>query len=109
MRDRLAQIFDNLLLNADHFAPSQTAIEVRVAPEELDRVTVRVIDHGPGLSPQVRDQLFKRFVTTDRRSGTGLGLAITRGLVEAHAGTIALEDSPEGGARFRFTLPRAEG
>lgn len=107
---RLGQIFDNLLANADHAAPPATPIEVTVEGDDRGLVTVRVIDSGPGVPAEVKDHLFNRFVKGAANSGdgTGLGLAITRGLVEAHAGTIALEDRPEGGASFRFTLPRAE-
>jgi signal transduction histidine kinase len=54
--------------------------------------------------------LFNRFVKgpSDAGDGTGLGLAITRGLVEAHAGSIALEDAAPGATTFRFTIPKAE-
>jgi K+-sensing histidine kinase KdpD len=110
--DRLGQIFDNLLSNADRFAPANTAITISVAREEPDLVTVRVIDHGPGVPPELRDRIFERFFHSDGASeksgGTGLGLAIVRGLVEAHAGIVALEDKgDEPGATFRFTLPEA--
>jgi two-component system OmpR family sensor kinase len=66
------------------------------------------------VAPQLRDRVFERFVRSDssadpsQSTGTGLGLAIVKGLVEAHAGSVALEPSPEGlGAVFRFTLPLA--
>jgi two-component system, OmpR family, sensor kinase len=75
-------------------------------------VAIKVIDHGPGIPAELRPRLFERFVRGDSKeneaTGTGLGLAIVKGLVEAHAGTVALEDSPDGvGAIFRFTLPLA--
>ncbi|HEX7262849.1 MAG TPA: ATP-binding protein [Candidatus Dormibacteraeota bacterium] len=109
--DRLGQIFDNLLSNADRFAPPKTAIGISVAREEPDLITVRVIDQGPGVPPELRERIFERFFHSDgdaseKSGGTGLGLAIVRGLVEAHAGTVALEDKGnEPGATFRFTLP----
>jgi K+-sensing histidine kinase KdpD len=111
--DRLGQIFDNLLSNADRFAPPNTAIRISVAQEEPDLITVRVIDQGPGVPPELRERIFERFFHSDgdpseKSGGTGLGLAIVRGLVEAHAGTVALEDKgDEPGATFRFTLPEA--
>jgi K+-sensing histidine kinase KdpD len=111
--DRLGQIFDNLLSNADRFAPANTAIGISVAHEEPDLITVRVIDQGPGVPPELRERIFERFFHSDgdaseKSGGTGLGLAIVRGLVEAHAGTVALEDKgDEPGATFRFTLPEA--
>jgi two-component system, OmpR family, sensor histidine kinase KdpD len=108
--NRLGQIFDNLLANADHAAPAGTPIVVSVGQEGNGYVTIRVIDSGPGVPAELRDRLFTRFVKAKDESGdgTGLGLAITKGLVEAHAGTIALEDRPGNGASFRFTIPKAE-
>ena len=106
---RLAQIFDNLLANADRYAPAGTAIEVRIAPGARETVVTRVIDHGPGVPEALRDHVFERFVRDEAAgSGTGLGLAIVRGLVEAHAGRVGLDDPPpDGGAVFAFTLPAA--
>ncbi len=110
--DRLGQIFDNLFANADHFSPVDTPIRVKVSQETPGYVTVRVVDSGRGVPPELRDRLFSRFFTASpdgsHHHGTGLGLAITRGLVEAHAGTINLEDRSEPGASFRFTLPKAQ-
>jgi len=107
---RLGQVFDNLFANADHAAPQGTPIVVEVRQESTGPVTIRVTDSGPGVSPELRGQLFTRFARgKDRGSDrTGLGLAITKGIVEAHGGTILLEDRPRGGASFRFTLPAAE-
>jgi K+-sensing histidine kinase KdpD len=108
--DSLGQIFDNLLDNANRFAPPGTPITVRIGQEEPGRITIRVIDRGPGVPAEMRERLFNRFVKgpADAGDGTGLGLAITRGLVEAHAGTITLEDGPPGETTFRFTIPAAE-
>src|ERR1700681_1861826 len=111
---RLGQVFDNLLANANRFAPPDTPITVEVSKEDAGLATIRVIDRGPGVAPELRDRVFERFVRSDSRAdpsettGTGLGLAIVKGLVEAHAGSVALDPSPEGvGAVFRFTLPLA--
>jgi two-component system sensor histidine kinase KdpD len=108
--DSLGQIFDNLLDNANRFAPPLTPISVRVIQQDPGLVAIRVVDHGPGVPAAMRERLFNRFVKgpSDAGDGTGLGLAITRGLVEAHAGSIALEDGPPGETAFRFTLPRAD-
>jgi len=108
--DRVGQIFDNLVSNADRFAPPGAPITVRVSKEEPGLVTVRVVDTGPGVPHELRDRIFERFfrAETDGKPGTtGLGLAIVKGLVEAHAGTVAVEDSGPPGAVFRFTLPEA--
>jgi K+-sensing histidine kinase KdpD len=108
---RLGQVFDNLLANADRFAPADTPIEVTVSPGREGLVAVHVRDRGPGIANELKPRLFERFAHGPARNGvpgsggTGLGLAIVKGLVEAHAGTIVLEDSDGGGASFRFTLP----
>jgi two-component system sensor histidine kinase KdpD len=108
--DSLGQIFDNLFDNANRFAPPGTPISVRVSQEDPGQVTIRVLDHGPGVPAAMRDRLFNRFVKGpgDDGDGSGLGLAITRGLVEAHAGSIALEDGQPGETTFRFTIPKSE-
>src|ERR1700694_2932272 len=108
--DSLGQIFDNLLDNANRFAPPGAPISVRVSLEAPGQVTIRVLDHGPGVPAAMRARLFNRFVKgpSDAGDGTGLGLAITRGLVEAHAGSILLEDGPPGETTFRFTIPKSE-
>jgi K+-sensing histidine kinase KdpD len=111
---RLLQVLDNLLANADRFGPAGTSIEVGVSPDGPGLVAVRVRDHGPGVSPEVRPRLFERFAhgpageDEAQPAGTGLGLAIVRGLVEAHAGLVALEDADGPGASFRFTLPTVD-
>jgi K+-sensing histidine kinase KdpD len=118
--DRLGQILDNLLQNADRHAPAGTPITVEAAPGKRSMVVIRVIDQGPGVPVEQRERIFERFVrgVTDGEtgedahgaapSGTGLGLAIVRGLVEAHAGRVWIEDPEEGkGAHFAFTLPAA--
>ena len=109
--DRLGQVFDNLLSNADRFGPPGTPIEIRVTRERPGLITIRVRDHGPGIPVELRDQIFQRFFRGQSNGasgvGTGLGLAIVKGLVEAHAGTVAVEESSEPGAVFRFTLPEA--
>jgi K+-sensing histidine kinase KdpD len=116
--DRLGQILDNLLQNADRHAPAGTPITVTATPGKRSMIVIRVIDRGPGVPVEQRERIFERFVrgvTNDHPdektdgpapSGTGLGLAIVRGLVEAHAGRVWIEDPEEGeGARFAFTLP----
>ena len=107
--DSLGRIFDNLLDNADRYAPAGTPITITISQDDPGRATIRVIDRGPGIPDEMRERLFTRFVrgTSDSSDGSGLGLAITRGLVEAHAGSIDLEDGGSGGTTFRFTIPKA--
>jgi two-component system, OmpR family, sensor histidine kinase KdpD len=108
--DRLGQIFDNLLGNADRFAPPDTPVVVSVTPGVRDTVVTKVIDRGPGVPAAMRDHVFDRFVRDEESGtgGTGLGLAIVRGLVEAHAGRVWLDDSDaDGDTVFAFALPAA--
>jgi K+-sensing histidine kinase KdpD len=103
--DRLGQVIDNLLANADHFAPPGTAVTVSTEPDHGGAV-VRVVDAGPGVPAELRDRIFERFVRGT--GGTGLGLPIVRGLVTAQGGRVWLEEpGPAGGGRFAFSLPRA--
>ena len=111
---RLGQVFDNLLANADRFAPPGAPITVEISKGDTGLATIRVIDRGPGVAAELRERVFERFVRSDSKpdpsetTGTGLGLAIVKGLVEAHAGSVGLDTSPAGvGAVFRFTLPLA--
>lgn len=110
--NRLGQILDNLLANADRFGPPGTPITIQVTHEEPGLITVRVRDRGPGVAPELRERIFERFFRSpsesESKGGTGLGLAIVRGLVEAHAGTVSVDElGQQPGATFRFTLPEA--
>lgn len=111
--DRLTEVLLNLLDNALRHVQPGGAIEVAAA---LDGPFVRVsiADNGPGISPDERQRVFDRFYRADKSrssatGGSGLGLAIVRALVEAHGGTIRVDERPGGGARFTFTLPVAMG
>ncbi|MHB8873158.1 MAG: sensor histidine kinase [Myxococcaceae bacterium] len=107
---RLEQVLDNLLSNAAKHSFPGREITVEVEPRQRE-VTVSVINQGEGLSPEDFPRLFSRFYRGKAaREGTveglGLGLYITKGLVEAHGGTIWAESTPGESATFRFTLPR---
>lgn len=108
---RLAQVVANLLDNAVSFSPEGGVVSVRVRTFS-DRVSVAVSDQGPGVRGDVT-RIFQRFYT-DRPDGehfgdhSGLGLSISRQIVEAHNGTIEVENRTEGtGAIFTVTLPRS--
>ena len=103
--ERLGQVLDNLLANADRFGPDGTKLTVSAAPEAGGAV-VRVIDRGPGVPAEQRERIFERFVRGT--GGTGLGLPIVRGLIAAHGGSVWLEDPQPGeGGRFAFSLVAA--
>jgi signal transduction histidine kinase len=107
--DRMTQVVSNLLGNANKFSPTDTTIELRLATEG-DHAVISVIDHGPGVPRTEHAQLFTPFFRVDDPAtrdveGTGLGLAISKRLVDLHHGTIAVADTPGGGATFIVRIP----
>ncbi len=111
--DQLHQVFLNLIVNA------QQAMETQPLPRRLrivsdryeDRVRVRIVDNGPGITPAIRSRIFDPYFTTKPPGGgTGVGLAVSLGIVESHNGSLTVECPPEGGAVFQVLLPiRAAG
>jgi PAS domain S-box-containing protein len=107
-RDRLLQVFSNLLGNALKFTPAGG--EVRLgARVEGTHVCFFVRDTGVGIPPEALAHIFDRFWQADRRDrrGAGLGLSITKGLVEAHGGRLRVKSEPGQGSTFVFTVPIA--
>lgn len=110
---RLAQACDNLLANAVKFTPEGGVVRLRVAPRAASATAVlEVADSGVGIPPGERERLFERFYRTASATqgavpGTGLGLTITKAIVEAHGGTIRVEDGIDGGTAFVVELPSA--
>jgi two-component system, LuxR family, sensor kinase FixL len=99
-------VIQNLLLNAAHAMEGRGEIRVTVTP--VDRVCrISVADTGPGIPRHVREKLFTPFFTTKAR-GTGLGLSTAKRLLEAHAGTIAVDCPPGGGTTVTLELPAAQ-
>jgi len=104
----LDRILTNLLDNAARSSKGTTS-DVEVTTRRNDGVvTIRVIDHGNGISPDSRELLFHPFFELDQRNprlGSGLGLAIAKGFVAAMGGEIWIEDTPGGGATFAVSVP----
>ena len=105
---RLHQVVTNLLANARTHTPPGSRITLSVARVNSG-AELRVHDDGPGIDPQVRDELFARFARGDssrarQTGGTGLGLAIVKAIVEGHGGSIRVESEP-GDTTFIVTLP----
>lgn len=105
--DRLFRAINNLLDNAHKYSPLDQPIEIQVS-----RGAVVVRDHGPGVPEADLPRLFDRFwrgPNSRHRPGSGLGLAIVRQVADAGDGTVTVENQPDQGAIFRFTLPEAGG
>ncbi|WP_411883242.1 PAS domain S-box protein [Polaromonas sp. YR568] len=110
---RLAQVLQNLLINAAKFTPESGVIELKVWQEGTQLYT-SVRDNGVGLSAQALSQIFELFSQGDaqtaaRESGLGIGLTLARSLVEMHGGTLNAEsEGPGHGSTFTFFLPNAQ-
>ncbi|GAA6527021.1 ATP-binding protein [Intrasporangium sp. DVR] len=103
--DRLQQVFFNLIENALRHGEAPVTVTLDLDGPTGDWVLVLVDDEGGGIAEEDRDKVFGRFWRGSDGSTTGLGLYVVRGLVEAHGGTVAVESSPAGGARFAVRLP----
>ncbi len=109
-RAQIKQALLNVVLNArqiliDNNVPNgQVRVRLRQLPGQRAPVEILVHDNGPGISPEDAERAFEPFFTR-RAEGTGLGLAITRRIIEAHAGSIAIWPSAEGGTSVAITLP----
>jgi signal transduction histidine kinase len=118
-RDLTARILQNLIGNAIKFTPAGGSISVAIqrlngtAGQEGGflsggdgELCVTVSDDGPGIAPELRKRLFRKFVVGEHEErGSGLGLAFCRLAVEAQGGRIWAESAPGEGATFAFTLP----
>jgi len=110
-RIHLQQVVLNLLVNGmDAVSTCPVAnrrITIRAARPDLHTVEIAVSDAGVGIPPGDLHRVFDPFHTT-KQGGLGLGLAICRSIVEAHGGSISVQNNPDRGATARFTLPVGE-
>jgi two-component system sensor histidine kinase KdpD len=105
----LKRVLVNLLANALHYSPSAIAPVISTS-EFRDRVQLRVIDFGPGIPAERREEVFlpfQRLGDTDNTTGVGLGLALAKGFVESMGGTLEAEDTPAGGLTMVVELKAA--
>lgn len=117
-KQKTEQVILNLLSNAIKFSPANSRVEVKVE-KQSDFVRLSVIDAGPGIPQEMCQKIFEPFeqVEPKQHQGTGLGLAICKMIVEAHGGTIGVNDrpqddsgsSPSSGSEFWFTLNSSPG
>jgi two-component system sensor histidine kinase GlrK len=112
-RDRIAQVIGNLLENALKFSPRNSEIVIRVpAAGASGLIPVSVTDSGPGVPDAHKDKIFLKFHQVKQGKkmagqGVGLGLAICKTIINAHGGEIRVDDNPNGGSVFSFTLHAA--
>jgi signal transduction histidine kinase len=102
-RDQIRRAAVNLVRNAVEASPAGGLVELTASTRDGDAV-LDVADRGPGLPPEVRERLFRPFLTTKER-GTGLGLALAKQVADAHGGTLTLGDREGGGTVARLVIP----
>ena len=109
---RTVQVLVNLLSNASKYGPGEAEIAIGVTANAAG-ARVTVADRGPGISPEQRADLFRRFMRPDlgddhvtAQYGAGLGLSVVKAVVEAQGGQVGVDDRPGGGSIFWFTLSR---
>jgi signal transduction histidine kinase len=115
--ERLEQVLVNILGNAFKFTPAHGAVTVEAfadgAGEDFPALTLTVSDTGTGIPPERIDHVFDKFFQVDsslsgqNKLGIGLGLAISKGIVEAHGGTIRCSSRLQQGTTFTIGLPIA--
>jgi two-component system sensor histidine kinase KdpD len=106
----LERALANLVANALRYSPwnRPPTLTATTSPDDIT-VTVRVIDHGPGIPPDQRERVFEPFqrLGDSGTDGVGLGLAVAKGFIEAVAGHLVAESTPGGGLTMRVELPIA--
>lgn len=108
-RARLVEVVRQVVRNAGTYSPPYRPVEITLTREGDDAV-LTVVDHGPGIPEDRREQVFTTFPNWrpagyEEVQGTGLGLFISRGLVAEHQGEMSVEDAPGGGTMLRIRLP----
>lgn len=108
-RDKMTQVFDNIISNAIKYSPEGGTITVSLI-HQGNNVRVGIADEGIGIPLDKQAKLFERFYRVDKArsrsvGGTGLGLAIAKELVHAHGGEIWVQSAEGKGTTFFFTLP----
>jgi two-component system, OmpR family, sensor histidine kinase KdpD len=105
----VATVVGQLLRNAAVYSPPDAPISITLRREGSDAL-LEVVDRGPGVPPERREEVFERFagwrpIGYEAVPGPGLGLFISRAIVEHHGGTISITDGPQGGTMLSVRLP----
>jgi signal transduction histidine kinase len=107
-RDRVKQIFNNLINNAIYYSPAGGVIKL-VAESKTDRVYCQITDTGPGIPKEMEKHIFEKFNHAEAKSvkrlGTGLGLYIVKKIIDVHGGRIWFHSVEGSGTTFYFTVP----
>lgn len=110
-RALLRQAVSNLVENAVKYSPDGSKVQL-IARRGEDCVILEVTDQGSGIPKELQERVFEPFFRVDdarsrQQGGAGLGLALVRAIVEAHGGTVCVEENDGGGSRFVVKLPAA--
>jgi two-component system sensor histidine kinase KdpD len=102
----MEQVFYNIILNSCQNSPPGSTITFEAEYNE-GHLIINLGDNGPGFPPELLNKVFDKFfrVNSSRTGGLGLGLSIVKGLVEAHRGTVEVENRTESGAKFTIKIP----
>jgi two-component system sensor histidine kinase HydH len=98
---KLEGVISNLINNSIQALDGQGEIDLEV-DSDMDFVTIKIKDSGPGISDENMDKIFEPMFTT-KKTGTGLGLVICKSIIEQHGGTISASNKP---TTFTIKLPR---
>lgn len=102
----MTHVIENILRNAFLYTPKDSIICISTK-EYKDEIDIIIEDNGSGFSEEEKKKIFNKFyrLPNTKTGGSGLGLSIAKGFVEAHNGTITIENSTKNGAKFRIKLP----
>lgn len=101
----LQQVFHSLLSNASEAMEAGGVCAVRISDESVDLLSIEIEDGGKGITPEIRDLMFRPFYTT-KPKGLGLGLPQARKIIERFGGSIAFLDNPGKGALVKLIFPK---
>lgn len=107
-KNRILQVFTNLIDNAIKFSPSGGNINICSTEQSAQNICFSVADSGIGIDDSDKENIFKKFfqVQKSHERGLGLGLAIVKHIMDLHKGQIWVEDNSPQGAKFYFSLPK---
>jgi signal transduction histidine kinase len=109
-RDKMSQVFVNLLSNAQKYTPRGGSVTIHVSGDSM-KTEITVEDNGEGISEEDLPYVFERFYRADKSrtrstGGSGIGLTIAKAIVTAHSGTITVSSRKGHGTKFCITLPK---